>query len=125
MKAHPATEPVEVTFQVLEADQPSAWELDYENNAFTLQIRKGMATFRLKFPMATLDEAERRIDEFLHSWEGDLLLQTGRSRRDFRLNASRAPAIRELLRRTSATERAQRPHLTMAELPPLELDPSA
>lgn len=83
----------QVTYYVSEGDIPSSWEFIHENSAFLLEIRQGTATFKLHEPVSSLDEAEGQIEEFLHSWAADLLLQTGGVHRKFRLHGSYASGI--------------------------------
>jgi hypothetical protein len=50
---------------------------------FALEINNGTAIFRFNHPLHSFDDAERRLGEFLSSWEGEMLLQTGPRRREF------------------------------------------
>ena len=82
---------IEVQVNVREGNIPSSWEFSHENEAFRLKVGNGQAIFYFKYPLATLEEAEGRIDEFLRSWEGDMLIQTGPVRRLFQIIGCRAP----------------------------------
>lgn len=82
---------IEVTCTIREGERPCDWRFAHENSAFVIDIADGSATFRFKYPLSSLDEAERRVTDFLRSWEGDMLLQGGPLRRRFRISGSRAP----------------------------------
>ena len=82
---------IEVTCSVREGGQPCAWGFAFENSAFSVTIGGGTARFRFRDPLASFEEAERRVNSFLHSWEGDLVLQTGSAHRDFVISGTSAP----------------------------------
>jgi hypothetical protein len=82
---------IEVSCTVREGSSLSAWEANFESSAFSVVIRAGKAIFRFKYPLSSLDEAERRLRDFLHSWEGDLLLQGAARRRTIQIAGSSAP----------------------------------
>jgi hypothetical protein len=83
----------EVIFEVLEDCKPSLWEHEYENSALTLEIKKGLAVFILRYPVSSFEEAASRTQEFLGSWEADIILQSGKVRRVFRLQSVRVPGF--------------------------------
>jgi hypothetical protein len=83
----------EVTYWVLEGDKPTSWEFSVETSAFSLTIAGGLATFALKTHVSSLDAAERRIREYIHSWEADAVLQTGPVRRRFEMPGVSAPGL--------------------------------
>ena len=82
---------IEVRCWVLEDKQRSDLQLRFENSAFTLNVADGTATFIFQYPLSSLEEAERRICDFIRSWEGDMLLQSGSVRRSIDISASQAP----------------------------------
>lgn len=87
----PEIHDIEVRCLVLEGESRSAWELVAENTAFSINLKRGDATFLFKYPLSSLDYGEQKVDEFLRSWEADVLFQTGRERRRFRISGSSAP----------------------------------
>jgi hypothetical protein len=80
----------EVFVSIREGSEKSALRLLTENSALAIEIAKGRGVFRLKHAVSSLDEAERRVSEFLRSWEADVLLQGGPVRRDLEIFGSRA-----------------------------------
>lgn len=98
---------VYVKYRVMEGGDPSRWELSYENSAFQLEIKDGEATFSF-LNSVTEDEAIRRTNEFLKSWVGDRILQTGESPREFQLEAWGNPAhrVKRLMRVTGTVSGA-------------------
>ncbi|HEX3529925.1 MAG TPA: hypothetical protein VH988_22925 [Thermoanaerobaculia bacterium] len=82
---------IEVQCWVFEGGTPSNWQFSFENSAFILELKNGQANFRFKYPLTSMKEAEDRVAEFLKSWEGDILLQTGPIRRHFEIRGYRAP----------------------------------
>jgi len=82
---------VQVTYFVWENKGPSSWSFRYENTAFILEVNEGAGVFAFKYPLPSLEAAERVADEFLRSWAGEMLLQTGPTYREFRMTGSRAP----------------------------------
>src|SRR6266478_6568603 len=47
----------------------------YENSAFRVEIADGLAAFHLKLDLPSLESAQRVVDEFLRSFEGDSIFQ--------------------------------------------------
>jgi hypothetical protein len=82
---------IEVQCNVFEGANLSNWNFSHENGAFFLKIAEGRAMFLFKYPLAAMEEAERLVAEFIGSWEGDMLLQTGPVRRRFQTTGCRAP----------------------------------
>lgn len=61
-----------------------AFQLQYDNTAFSLQVERGIAVFAPHIDLSSAEIAERHIDDFLRSWEADLLFQTAAIRRHLR-----------------------------------------
>lgn len=61
--------------------------LKHETSAGDLSVSDGYATFSLKRLEMSFAEAQRLSNEFLTSWEGELMLQSGPRRRTFELSA--------------------------------------
>jgi hypothetical protein len=60
------------------------FHLEYVNSAFSLRVEKGVAIFTLHIDLSSAEIAERHIEDFIRSWEADLLFQTAGSRRHLR-----------------------------------------
>lgn len=84
-------EDVTIQCRVLENGKPSSSTTHFENSAFEVKIEGGRAVFKFKDPVSSLEEAERRVREYLKSWCGDQDLQTGGTRREIELESVSAP----------------------------------
>lgn len=87
----PGIHGMEVSCWVHEGEKRSDLQCVHENSAFTIEVRSGTAVFRFKYPLSSFEEAEERVNDFLRSWEGDMLLQVGQIPREFRIEGCRAP----------------------------------
>ena len=74
---------LEFEFRAYEGDEPCRFEAEHEYpNALSVTVEDGLV--RLQFrDRLSVDEASRRANEYLRSWQGDRLLQTGMQRRIF------------------------------------------